>query len=154
MDFTPDRLDALKQLGFSPRTIIDCGAYNGAWAASVKRQFPDCYMFSVEANDQHEERLERRIAEKQIDEVVINRLLGDRTKSKVEFYCNVGENSGNSIYRELGGCFREGLYHIRQLEMTTLDTLLQERNLTNVDLIKLDVQGAERDVLEGAKNTL
>jgi FkbM family methyltransferase len=38
--------------------------------------------------------------------------------------------------------------------VTTLDRLVAEEGLTRVDLIKIDVEGAERDVLSGAAATL
>ena len=36
----------------------------------------------------------------------------------------------------------------------TLDTIVQEQKLPLPDLIKMDVQGAEMDILKGAQNTL
>jgi FkbM family methyltransferase len=35
--------------------------------------------------------------------------------------------------------------------VTTLDNLLKKLNITTVDLIKLDVEGAEEEVLKGAE---
>ena len=40
------------------------------------------------------------------------------------------------------------------VKTTKLDTWVQENNIRQIDFIWMDVQGAERDVIEGAANTL
>lgn len=44
----------------------------------------------------------------------------------------------------------------KQIEVKTvsLDSWTKENNIEKIDLIWVDVQGAERDVIEGAKETL
>jgi hypothetical protein len=39
-------------------------------------------------------------------------------------------------------------------ELTTVDRFCEERRLEHVDFLKIDVEGFERDVLEGASNML
>lgn len=43
---------------------------------------------------------------------------------------------------------------IEVVRTTTLDNFVQEKGIQKIDLIKMDVEGAETLVLEGAKNTL
>lgn len=40
------------------------------------------------------------------------------------------------------------------VETTTIDTFVQENNITKIDFIKVDIEGAERLMLKGAKKTL
>jgi len=44
--------------------------------------------------------------------------------------------------------------HVKKLKMRALDNVLRENNIKNVDLIKMDVQGAELLVLKGAPKTV
>lgn len=41
-----------------------------------------------------------------------------------------------------------------KITITTLDKFVEEKNLTRVDFIKADIEGAERDMLRGARNVL
>src|SRR5262249_841432 len=45
-------------------------------------------------------------------------------------------------------------YDALQVPLRTLDSLIQERNLARLDLIKIDVEGHECSVLDGAAATL
>ena len=49
--------------------------------------------------------------------------------------------------------FREGLRRVT-VQSTTLDTFFKERQIERLDVIKIDVEGAEVSVLKGAKETL
>jgi FkbM family methyltransferase len=42
----------------------------------------------------------------------------------------------------------------QSIEITTVDDFVKENNLTRVDFIKADIEGYERYMLEGAKETL
>ncbi|MDR2456988.1 MAG: FkbM family methyltransferase [Clostridiales Family XIII bacterium] len=41
-----------------------------------------------------------------------------------------------------------------EIELTTIDDFVHENNLSSIDFIKADIEGAERLMLKGAKNTL
>jgi FkbM family methyltransferase len=67
---------------------------------------------------------------------------------------NVHENhlDGSSLYKESMGPEADG-YEIA-VPMIRLDDILEDRNLCGPYLIKIDVQGAELDVLDGAQRSL
>lgn len=49
---------------------------------------------------------------------------------------------------------REGDTATTTIECTTLDDWVAENNIPRIDFIKADIEGAERDMLRGAKNTI
>lgn len=80
-------------------------------------------------------------------------LLSDKDNVDMKFYQNDLLFGGNSYYKEYdNNIFPESNYIIKKSK--TLDTIVKEKGFPLPDLIKIDVQGAELDVLKGATNTL
>jgi FkbM family methyltransferase len=61
---------------------------------------------------------------------------------------NVADNS-NSLVSYLGDRSINGI----DIEITSIDTVVKEYNLSSIDFIKIDVEGAEYDTLRGAADT-
>ena len=141
------RFNFLKSLGFNPKLIIDIGAHVGEWNYHIKSIFPDAKIKSYEENPLCENYLKNA----NIDYKIC--LLGDKEVEQVDFYVNPNDllSTGNSLYLELTTHFSD--FKIFKLNMYTLDNQLKEDE-RKVDLLKLDVQGAELLILEGSKNTL
>ena len=72
-------------------------------------------------------------------------LLGPERREEVPFHV-----VGSSLFGEMTSHARE----TTTLPMRTCDEVVCERGLDPVDMIKLDVQGAELQVLEGARRAL
>ena len=89
-------------------------------------------------------------------------------KLSYEFACKVAaennfivENLGLGSYKHEMRCTPSGHGDNRlsddgteTIQVTTLDAYVREKNLRRVDFIKLDVEGAELDVLRGAVTTI
>jgi len=83
-------------------------------------------------------------------------VLSDVDDKEIKFYQNDLFVGGNSYYREIG-CengkyFPEDAFLLKKTR--TVDSLAKEHNYPYPDLIKIDVQGAELDVLKGMPNVL
>ena len=136
---------------FSPKVAYDIGSAVLHWHRVVKRLHPDCRIICFDANPDMEFLYKKHNVEYQIA------LLSDTDYLKLKYYYNRELFGGNSYKRELGydgsgRHFPEDRFLIR--ETRTLDSLVEEFNYPMADLIKIDIQGAELDVLKGATNVL
>ena len=71
--------------------------------------------------------------------------MGDR-ECELDIWINK-ENSGGNSTLNTGNASEK-------ITLTTLDKFVEDRKLERVDFIKADIEGAERDMLRGACNTL
>ena len=132
------------------KNIFDIGAYKGWWSFQMARIFKNSNYFLFEPtfdkNIQYLEQNAEVIKTNGGNCKIINGLIGKEDKN-IKFYESETElGTGNSIYKELSTVkFNEVIK-----KMVRLDTLIID-HLSNIkpDLIKIDVQGAELDVLKG-----
>jgi FkbM family methyltransferase len=141
-----DRLELLKKKGFFPSVIYDIGAYEGNWTKEIKCVFPDARFFLFEANDAHKSELEAT------GWPYFLTLLGDRDKKITTYYST--DSSGDSIFLEQTGYYQKGSYVEKQLEMMTLAAVVEKNRIPLPDFIKIDVQGAEKLIIEGSSSLI
>lgn len=130
-------------MGFAPVTIIDVGAYEGNWTRLVLNVFPDASVLMIEPQSTKRPRLERLCAEKP-NVRLANALLG-RKAGEATFY---EMETGSSMFGERSNVARKET----SLPVTTLNSLAG--TLPGPIFLKIDVQGAELEVLEGAGDVL
>ncbi|HEY2135386.1 MAG TPA: FkbM family methyltransferase [Xanthobacteraceae bacterium] len=142
-------LARLRSLGFCPRTIYDIGAYRGGWTRLAAEVFPDAKFVLFEANSDHAGEL----ASSGHRHVVA--ALGAQDGGARAFHVpRQGDATGASLYVENTPHYAGANLQVREIATVRLDTLVARDQLPAPDLIKIDVQGAELDVMAGASRTL
>lgn len=130
--------------GYTPNSILDIGCNVGQFYGFAKNYWPNASYFLIDGNESVREDLTKLNVPFKIA------LLSDSEK-EVIFYKNKSNPkcTGSSIYKETTHNYDDAIEEIRKTE--TLDSLFPD---TRFDLIKLDTQGSEIDILNGAKNIL
>ncbi|HUE34732.1 MAG TPA: FkbM family methyltransferase [Mycobacterium sp.] len=147
----PFGLHVLQKLGFRPKGILDIGAFEGAFAGMARHFFAQSPILMLEAQPGKEVRLKAIAAQlPDVDYRIV--LLGAEDRADVAFHqVNAAiDSSGSSLYDEQTGYPRETIL----LPMRRLDDVVAELPAREFDLLKIDVQGAEIDVLRGGLRTL
>jgi FkbM family methyltransferase len=143
-------LDKLKNSGFEPLVIYDIGAGALTWTKYAKTIWPDAKFIAFEAYDQFQYLYELNEVEHYIG------ALSNKDNRLVKFYHNEYFFFGNSYYRDVD-YQTFGQYHMDdylKLPTQRLDTVVEKYDIPFPDLIKINTQGSERDILQGADNCL
>lgn len=129
--------------GLDPRTIVDLGANIGTASAWFRDRYPNARIVAVEPDPQTFTKLERNLAGDRAV-TLVNAAVTDET-GEVELF----HPPGYSIASSLNAARDDAGASSTRVRACTLDELWTELGLDRVDLLKLDVEGAELDVLAG-----
>ena len=147
------RLAHLKALGFTPRRFFDVGASNGAWSARVSREFPeasfDLFEPLVDHGVGYQERMEATLSQHPLFR--LHRVALGAECRKTQMY--LPPDPVGSTALELGA-YAPKEWKCIQVEMLTIDYMVHEFHNSAPDVIKIDTQGCELSVLQGARQTL
>jgi len=143
--------------------IFDIGSRDGMQAVEFSRQFPDADIVAVECNRQTLETCRRNIAQKpriRLIDKAINSYTGRCTFYPIDPARTVTSwkdgNPGASSLFIANGDYPEERYVQNQIEVdcTRLDDLCAELQVDAIDLIWMDLQGAELLALQSAGGLL
>lgn len=144
-------MSTLRGLNWQPQGILDIGAHRGDWTRMARHFFPNAFVLMVEAQPNLKAVLSDLEAS-QPDKIAFRSVvLGQEARESVDFFQIEGPStSGSSLHFEQSSFDRSTI----KLPMVTLDSVVAEFPDRTFKFLKLDVQGAELDVLQGATSTL
>lgn len=144
-----DVLSKMRRASHKVRCVYDIGANSGAWTESWKKTYPDAAFVMFEANPSHHMPLWMKP-----NDVWINTVLSKPGVDEVDFYRmpnTLQRGTGDSYYVENTHHYKDAV--ITKLKATTLDAVIQKKQLPLPQLVKMDTQGSEVDILQGAQET-
>jgi FkbM family methyltransferase len=140
-------LQQLVKLGAKPKTVIDVGV--AFETRELYEEFPGAEFLLVEPLVEFEPFLKKICAKHKAQYVLA--AAGDAAGA-VTLNVHTDQLYCSSLFRETEGATVDGVP--REVPMVTIDELCAERKLSGPYVLKIDVQGAELRVLDGAKRTL
>ncbi len=133
--------------------LVDVGANVGVFTLYGAKRVPNGAVHSFEPSRHHLGRLKRNIAANGFANVTVNDVgLSDRAAERTLAIPPRGDglhNTGGASFFGVGA--DSGTEEVRTVR---LDDYVAERNLARLDAMKIDVEGAEFEVLRGAEETL
>lgn len=146
-DYLPEtHVNYLKTISSEPKVIYDIGSCVLHWERHARNIWPTSQIYLFEANTDVKKLYDRTGQQYHLG------VLSDQDNKMVEFYKDPMNLGGNSYYKENTIHYNDT--HLVTEKAMTLDTVVKNNNWPMPDLIKIDVQGAEVDILKGASECL
>ncbi len=120
--------------------FVDVGAHIGSITASVRRSSRPSKILAIEAIPEKAAALRRRFSDAEITQCAV----GETDGTDIAFFVDPLQSGYSSLARS------EGVQEIR-VPLRTLDTVLGD---SDVDVIKIDIEGGELGALRGAAKVL
>jgi FkbM family methyltransferase len=133
-------------------TVLDIGAHHGLYTllASI-RVSPGGRVFAFEPSPRERKALQWNMRLNRCKNVVIEGLALGNEEGELSLYVVEGHETGcNSLRPPVVSGFTRGV----PVRVTLLDAWLETHEVKRVDFIKLDVEGGELAVLQGAQKLL
>ncbi len=156
--YSADQLAFLKALLVDQFTFIDVGANQGEFSVYAASLSSQAVVLAFEPTQAMQNRLHANLSANDLDSVTVYPFgLSDRDQDNVPIYGNPHSYSDGTLHSGLPTLYsmsdREQV--LEQISLRTLDGVLEAHPVASgVSCLKIDVEGAELSVLEGAKTTI
>src|SRR5918995_826644 len=135
--------------------VVDIGAHIGLYTIiTSKRVGPNGKIIAIEANPDNFQMLNSNVKLNQLINVTSLNCAIYSKETKIKLYL-AGEGTGQTIYNTImAERANKGKEKFVEISANTLDHLLQLQEISEVNWIKIDVEGAELEVLRGATDII
>lgn len=132
-----------------PRTIIDAGANIGLASIYFSNKFPDAKIIAIEPEESNLEVLRRNIALYGNIILVCGALWHKNTKINL-----VDPSIGKWGFVAQAQDDAEKRYgdSVCEVKGMTVDTIMREQGIDHIDILKIDIEGAEREVFRDSSS--
>jgi FkbM family methyltransferase len=133
-------------LNLGKGVFVDIGANIGKYSILVGKKYPQNKIIAIEPELDNLKLLHKNISLNNLDNVIICPFGAYSKEGKSKLYLSSESNGSHSLLKE------SDKYVL--IKLKTLDRIMVDQNVSKVDLIKIDVEGAELDVLKGARKII
>lgn len=144
----------------SIRTILELGSRDAEVSIALKRAFPKAQVFAFECNPPAIELCRLNIAASGLGDITLIPKAVSDTNGTVDFYAidpvrtvtpHADGNIGASSMFKANPEYPDEQYHQERIEVetTTIAQWANEKGISDVDLVWMDLQGAELKALQG-----
>ncbi len=129
--------------------VIDGGANVGGYTKAIYAQNPEAIIYSFEPVATTFKTLSENIAHCKTATALQKGLYSETKQQEIHLFPS---STHSSLYDIKG--WKHQSKETTTISLTTGDAFMKEYNLTHIDLLKIDVEGAEYEVLLGIKESL
>lgn len=116
--------------------VLELGAFDGQYTKDINKYYNPKKIYSIDANPQKIDIIKNN--QQELNNVDFTCVLLSDINDKVNFYIFKDDGASSSIYEHPDGFVDKML-----LDSMTLDNFCLTKNITSIDLICADVEGAE-----------
>jgi FkbM family methyltransferase len=148
--FEPNEMYAMSKLLEPGMCVVDAGANEGIFTLMAARLVgPDGSVHAFEPSPRDRDRLAANISANRLTNVVVHAVALGRAEGKAVLQVSGSDRPGHNTLGGFAYADDHAAYSV-DVEVTRLDQL----ELTRLDLVKIDVEGSETAVLQGARESL
>lgn len=138
-DFVPDE---------QTRTVVDLGANYGFFALWVKEHAPDATIICVEPNKYVFPFLEWNLRHCN-NCIILNKAVSNCDgRQTFDFVRQVPSIAGKTLSQIERSWLDKSFIETQEVETVCLERLFKEQNINSVDILKVDIEGSEKDLFD------
>jgi FkbM family methyltransferase len=133
---------------FNPKRILDLGANIGMGTIYLSSQFPEASFICIEPDKRNLSLLEKNLKRNNLNAIIIPKAIAEYNGSaKLRF-------NDNPCVSRFASLPEQDLLELTHVEVLTVGDILDGAGWDRVNLVKIDIEGAEEDILSKNNNWL